>query len=99
MTALQRFQSWYLAQCDGDWEHGAGITISTLDNPGWSIEVDLTGTAAEAKPFTKVWRESSEHDWLHATSNGSTFKIACGPQNLEEALSLFCDWAADENRE
>ena len=93
MTALQRLESWYLAQCDGDWEHGTGIHICTLDNPGWSIEINLQGTAAEDKPFTEMRQELSDHDWLHASSNGITFKVACGPRNLEAALTLFCDWA------
>jgi hypothetical protein len=31
---------WYLAQCNEDWEHSYGVAIGTLDNPGWSLEVD-----------------------------------------------------------
>jgi len=44
MNALQQLQDWYFAQCNGDWEHRYGVTISTLDNPGWTLEVDLTNT-------------------------------------------------------
>ena len=40
-SALRKLQSWYQAQCDEDWEHGEGITIETLDNPGWSLEIAL----------------------------------------------------------
>jgi hypothetical protein len=32
-------QRWYTAQCDGGWEHHYGITIGTLDNPGWYSEL------------------------------------------------------------
>ncbi|BFV59917.1 hypothetical protein KCMC57_up50210 [Kitasatospora sp. CMC57] len=39
--------AWYTAQCDGDWEHEYGIRIETLDNPGWSVEVDLEGTGLD----------------------------------------------------
>jgi Immunity protein 53 len=37
---FDRLQVWYLAQCDGDWEHRHGVTIGTLDNPGWSLRID-----------------------------------------------------------
>jgi len=37
-------QQWYLQQCDGDWEHGYGLHIGTLDNPGWTVDVNLAGT-------------------------------------------------------
>src|SRR5260221_4160816 len=39
MTALSDLENWYRSQCNGEWEHGEGITIGTLDNPGWSIQV------------------------------------------------------------
>jgi hypothetical protein len=45
MTAIQRLQHWFIANCNGDWEHQSGIAISTLDNPGWSIDIDVEGTA------------------------------------------------------
>nr|TKK07812.1 hypothetical protein SrhCFBP13529_11555 [Stenotrophomonas rhizophila] len=45
MHALDRLQKWYADQCDGDWEHSFGIRIDTLDNPGWTVSVDLTDTA------------------------------------------------------
>ncbi len=37
-AALSRLQRWYSAQCDGDWEHGLGVRIETLDNPGWMVQ-------------------------------------------------------------
>jgi hypothetical protein len=38
---LQWLQEWYLEQCDREWEHEYGIKIGTLDNPGWTITIDL----------------------------------------------------------
>jgi immunity protein 53 of polymorphic toxin system len=43
---LRRFQNWYQAHCNGDWEHHAGVTIDTLDNPGWSVRIHLTGMSS-----------------------------------------------------
>ena len=39
-NALQSLQDWYLAQCNGDWEHTYGVSIGTLDNPGWTLDVE-----------------------------------------------------------
>jgi hypothetical protein len=93
MKAIERLQAWFLSQCDGDWEHTAGIVISTLDNPGWFVDVDLSGTSVEARSFQAIKVERAEQDWLHAARTETKFKIYCGPGNLEESLTLFCDWA------
>jgi hypothetical protein len=47
MEILQWIQQWYKEQCDGDWEHSYGITIESLDNPGWLVKVDLENTKLE----------------------------------------------------
>jgi hypothetical protein len=54
MSVLREFQAWYAAQCDGDWEHSYGAAVSTLDNPGWRVVIDLTGTALAGKDFTEI---------------------------------------------
>src|SRR5664280_3839686 len=53
MNELQQLQGWYESQCDGDWEHTYGLRIETLDNPGWSLTVDLEDTDLEAKEFRR----------------------------------------------
>jgi hypothetical protein len=93
MTSLERFQEWFASQCDGDWEHGAGVAISTLDNPGWSVAIDIIGTPLEGQSFQLVRIERTENDWLHVASTGDRFTIYCGPRNLEEGLTFFCNWA------
>ena len=43
---LLRLQRWYVSRCDGEWEHGMGVRIETLDNPGWQVVIDSGGHAA-----------------------------------------------------
>ena len=93
MSLLQRLQSWYLKQCNGDWEHDSEITIQTLDNPGWLMQINLQGTSAEQLDFPRIKIERSEHDWMHASRTGDIIKLACGPENLDEMLRVFLDWA------
>jgi hypothetical protein len=86
---LSWLQDWYVAQCDGDWEHEWGVKIGTFDNPGWSLEVDLTNTPLEDVAFTKIDVERSDHDWLFCEVVDNKFKAACGPRNLAEAIEQF----------
>ena len=100
VNALERLQDWYVAQCDGTWENDRGITVETLDNPGWKVVVDLTGTDLENAPFEDFVVERLEDDWVHARAvdTGETavrrrFEAFCGPRSLAEALDIFLDWA------
>jgi hypothetical protein len=93
-NALQRLQRWFQAQCDGDWEHGEGIAIETLDNPGWSLKVSLADTPLEHKAFAELKRDyGSETDWLTCFLRDGKFIGACGPQKLEEMIEVFLTWA------
>lgn len=95
---------WYLAQCDGDWEHQYGVTIDTLDNPGWSLKVDLNGTSMEGSPFTPIYEGVSEEEqpvqgldgdvpWLVCRVEGSHFKGWGGPRDLGRLIAAFRSWA------
>ena len=90
--ALYLLQRWYLNQCDDDWEHGYGVTITTIDNPGWSLRVELkdTGLADLVMEWSKI--ERSEHDWVHWRVHEAVFDAACGPTNLNEAILTFLDY-------
>ncbi len=94
--ALQRLQQWYKAQCNGDWEHSYGVSIGTLDNPGWSLKVDLTDTPLQRKSFTEIKRDyEHQTEWLTCFLRDGVFHGACGPEKLEEMLEIFLDWAED----
>jgi len=47
-------ERWYQEQCDGEWEHDCGITIETLDNPGWLVKIDVQGLELEAIAHGRV---------------------------------------------
>ena len=87
---LKQLQQWYLANCNGDWEHSYGVTIETLDNPGWSVEIDLAGTRLSDAILP---RARVEHDWVHYWAEDEVFRGYGGPANLEELLSVFLGWA------
>jgi hypothetical protein len=96
---------WYFSQCDADWEHAYGITVETLDNPGWSLTVDLTDTSLAEQPFTPVFHNMSEAEagqgldgdlrWWHAKVEQQKFKAYGGPHNLPDLIGVFRAWASE----
>ncbi|GAA1073151.1 MULTISPECIES: immunity 53 family protein [Kitasatospora] len=90
---LDWLQNWYADQCDEDWEHEWGVKIATLDNPGWTVTIDLEETDLEDCEFARQDVNRSTHDWLWAWTSEKAFHVRCGPANLAEALTLFRDWA------
>jgi hypothetical protein len=101
MDALTKLQQWYLAQCNGDWEHSFGISITSLDNPGWILEVDLEHTALAGKAFAPLHygmfdeAGTSGHEWIHCRVEDNKFSAAGGPMKLPELIDVFLAWAAD----
>jgi hypothetical protein len=92
-SALVRLQKWFEERCDGTWEQESGVNIETLDNPGWSVTVDLEGTSLENARFAPVTESRSEHDWVECRVQAAQFQGYGGPLNLEEVLTRFLDWA------
>jgi len=46
-------EKWFKSQCDGDWEHECGINITTSDNPGWIVEIDVADAKTSHGRFLK----------------------------------------------
>ncbi len=95
---LTWLQAWYATQTNGDWEHGYGVKITTLDNPGWSVSIDLNETQQDGQPFLGQEVIRSEHDWYVARVSRSIFKADCGPLNLGEVLHIFRVWVDGKTR-
>jgi len=95
MHALDRLQKWYADQCDGDWEHSFGIRIDTLDNPGWTVSVDLIDTVLQDKPYAPIRRGDSETDaqWLYCKVDSGRFEAAGGVACRPDMLEHFLCWA------
>ncbi|MFZ3377333.1 MAG: immunity 53 family protein [Chthoniobacterales bacterium] len=98
MNELPELQNWYAAHCDGEREHQYGITIESLDNPGWWIKIDLHGTELEHVPFSTLSEgDQNELDpkgpWLRCTVREGRFEGAGDPGRLQQILRVFLDWA------
>ncbi|MDF2927178.1 MAG: hypothetical protein K0R57_6092 [Paenibacillaceae bacterium] len=89
MEVIEWLQQWYQRQCDGEWEHLYGIKISTLDNPGWYVEINLEETSLSKTRMEYLRTERSEMDWCHYKIEKNIFIGAGGPNNLCEILTYF----------
>jgi Immunity protein 53 len=86
-------EEWYASRCDGIWEHGFGVSIETLDNPGWRVKIALRDTPKELQNLDRaVIQRENENDWIQYWSKDKEFHAACGPLNLSEALEIFVQW-------
>lgn len=95
MNELKLLQSWYASKCDGDWEHSYGLSLQTLDNPGWSLEIYLIDTDIFEKPFDIIQRgdNGQDADWILCKVEGGKFLGYGGSRNLTELISTFLTWA------
>ena len=92
MQGLSRLEQWYSARCNGLWEHQWGVDIGTLDNPGWTLDIDLWETSAQDRVLERVRIERSKNDWISYWVEKNKFHAAMGPRNLTECIDIFCNW-------
>ena len=93
--ALAQLMEWYASQCDGDWEHEYGISIQTLDNPGWRLKINLAGTEHQDRILEHTVRDIvSDTSWSDCWVEGTQFHAACGPRDLPEVINFFMKWIA-----
>jgi hypothetical protein len=67
---ISLLEKWYVDRCNGDWEHQWGVKIGTLDNPGWTLDIDLNQTKAENRELEHTKIERAENDWIKSSRRG-----------------------------
>ncbi|MFZ0565626.1 MAG: immunity 53 family protein [Chlamydiales bacterium] len=85
-------QKWYRSQCNGDWEHAYGITIETVDTPGWYVTVDLDDTCLENSIFEEIKEDQDDLNWFFCLKRSNKFEASCGPCNLNTIFQIFRQW-------
>ncbi|MGW4397677.1 immunity 53 family protein [Amycolatopsis nivea] len=91
--SFQFLLDWYAEQCDEEWEHAFGVELSTLDNPGWSLEIDLADTDLAGRRMEGPDFEDAAGRWAQCWSDGKKFRGACDPSSLELVLAQFQNFA------
>ncbi|MBL0319042.1 MAG: immunity 53 family protein [Alphaproteobacteria bacterium] len=86
---LNWLMSWYASHCNGDWEHENQIKISTIDNPGWRVKIDLVGTNLENLTLDRQTYETSETDWYTFIIKDQVVDATGDPTKLEILIESF----------
>ena len=92
MDLIEWLQKWYTLQCDKEWEHMFGIKIYTVDNPGWTVKIDISDTEIEEKLFNEIDYEKGEDDWMFCFIKNNIFEGHGSSGKLQEILTVFKDW-------
>lgn len=91
--------NWFESKCDGDWEHQHGFSITTLDNPGLSLEVDLEGTELVDVHFETRVFDNGPDDWLSCQKSlGSPFLGCSSPKRFGEVIHCFLNWVESQKK-
>ncbi|WP_267426755.1 immunity 53 family protein [Methylobacterium sp. GC_Met_2] len=97
MDRIERLCAWYESQCKDEWQEEYGISITSLDNPGWRVTVDLTRTSLENAVFEDIEKENSTTDWCFIKKQGKVFEAFGGVFNLAEILDIFLIWSENKD--
>lgn len=91
-SAFLLLEKWFANRCNGEWEQHYGVRIDSLDNPGWTLQIDLDGTEAQSCCLRRTMIQRGENDWIHYWVERKQFQARMGLPNLEEAVRIFVDW-------
>lgn len=91
MDTIKRFENWFFNHCDNDWEHDNKISIYNLDNPGWGVRIDLSGTLLEEVAFDEKEQGNSEDrnaTWIKCNKQESVW-LGLGSYDMLNSI-LMC---------
>ncbi|MBP5432611.1 immunity 53 family protein [Ruminococcus sp.] len=92
MNTIKWLEEWFGSLCDGDWEHFYGIKINTLDNPGWSVKIDIAETCYQDKVPVSVDIDNGDDDWIKCYFKDNQFIGVGDASKLEMIISVFRKW-------
>ncbi|QWB25001.1 immunity 53 family protein [Streptomyces koelreuteriae] len=76
-----------------------GLPVDRLDNPGWTVAIDLEEATLSGRPYERTGIRRSDSGWVMATVSDDVFQASRGPVNPREVLRLFRDWATSVSDE
>ena len=99
LSALDWLRDWYRSQCNRKWERVHGVTIETLDCPGWLVTIDLEGTKLESTRMAEIRVERSKMDWIDCTVEHGRFYGQGDVHKLECILLAFQRWVTKQSEQ
>ncbi len=87
------FSEWYRNHCFGNLKNERRLSLGTLDNPGWSLKINLEDTELKGKKFQSIKVDRTEDNWICCFLKNNKFIGVGGPLNLSEIFYIFINWA------
>jgi hypothetical protein len=92
MEVLERIQAWHKAQLERGRDLSMGVRIETLrERPGWSVQIDLGGTALSGLKLAPYKEGATDRDWLAYRIKDDRFEGIGDPTKLQAILFAFLD--------
>lgn len=89
----QWIEEWYLENQAEEWGGTTSVKIETIDNPGWSVKINLQETNLENKSFNDFFDDKSEDDWILCEVKEGFFHGVGDAKKLSTILNIFKEWA------
>ncbi len=89
LNEIEWLSQWYQNNCNENWEHIFGISIRTIDNPGWAITIDLEDTDSNLQEMAWQYFETNDNDWYGYKVEDSKFEASGDPSKLNLLIRVF----------
>jgi hypothetical protein len=89
---LEWLDDWSQRQCNGEWEHRQGVSLKSLDNPGWHLTIRLAGTSAVNTRPQQLRLDTRSGGWLACSIAAECFEGSGDPRKLEQIIGVFRRW-------
>lgn len=86
---IEWLEEMYLSNCDGDWEHDYGIEITTLDNPGWNVKIQLNENFVMLSDRSWVLEDIAPSTWYGYKIEKNTIEASGDPQSLKTIFEII----------
>ncbi|MCR5602621.1 MAG: immunity 53 family protein [Lachnospiraceae bacterium] len=85
---LRWLEKWHKDNAFDD-GYALNIRISTLDNPGWSVDIDLADTKYSRMTMGEIQIDNSDDDWIDCRIINHHFRGSGDCLKLEKILAIF----------
>jgi len=92
MDNLTWLTDWFAKRCDGEWESDFGVSIESVNNPGWMVRIDLDGTGVDPSSFAAMAEQRSPSNWVECKVEAGAWMGGAGVGNLDEVIGIFRAW-------
>ena len=82
---------WVESQFDGNWEHGRGFSLGLVDNPGWTLRIDVSNHDVSRTTLLPIKESDVDHTrfFFAEVTADDVFDGICDATQLERLLRVF----------